>query len=107
METISLDQLERNLRMIYQFRNIVKELGLRGWRWERHKDEIYLSKFDERYNDDEFRFYLNIKNKLIGISRMEKIKQYQKTTKVSPRHPFIEQAERLCVFYNEKQKAQL
>ena len=56
--------------MFKEFREIVKNGGLRGWRLEKEGEELYFSKFDDRFNDDEFRFFLENSNGNILIKWM-------------------------------------
>lgn len=82
--------------MFKEFREIVKNEGLRGWRLEKEEEEFYFSKFDDRFNDDEFRFFLQVSENTIHIKRMQKIKSYKKIMNVSPTHEYTKVAESLC-----------
>ena len=92
--------------MFKEFRELVKKEGLRGWRLEKEGEEFYFSKFDDRLNDDEFRFFLELSEATIHIKRMQKIKSYHKLMKVNPSHPYVQQAEAICKKLTEtKEKA--
>lgn len=92
--------------MFKEFREIVKNEGLRGWRLEKEGDEFYFSKFDDRFNDDEFRFFLQTSDDNIHIKRMQKIKSYKKLMNVNANHEYAKIAEQLCIKLNKaKEKA--
>lgn len=82
--------------MFREFRMVLKEKEFRGWRLEEEDDHYYLSKFDDRFNDDEFRFYLEFSDEDIHISKMLKIKSYRKVMKVDSQNIYLQQALQLC-----------
>lgn len=90
--------------MYMDFKKIVKEQGLRGWRLQEENDVFYFSKFDDRFNDDEFRFYLNVRNDVVNIKKMQKVKSYKKIMKVNPNNTYIPEAELLCAKLTEIKK---
>lgn len=90
--------------MFKEFREIVKKESLRGWRLEKEGEELYFSKFDDRFNDDEFRFFLTVSGENVQIKRMQKIKSYKKVMNVSPQHEYTKQAEALCTMLSTTSK---
>lgn len=83
--------------MFRNFRNIVKSHGFRGWRLEMENNEIYISKFDERYNDDEFRFYIEKKDGEIHIYKMKRHKtNNDKIMSVDQKNPYAINARKIC-----------
>lgn len=90
--------------MFREFRNIIKQTNSRGWRLESEGEKLFLSKFDDTYNDDEFRFYVEEKNGVLEIIRAEKIRNYKKVVSVSTSHRFFLKAHELCLCYSDKSK---
>lgn len=82
--------------MFREFRELIKKNGVRGWRLEDENGVFYLSKFDDRFNDDEFRFFLSIEENNIHIKKMQKIKSYKKIMNVNAQHEYTKQAESFC-----------
>lgn len=90
--------------MFRDFRDVLKEPEFRGWRLEEEDTHYYLSKFDDRFNDDEFRFYIEISESDIHISRMLKIKSYRKIMKVDLKNIYLQQAEKICTKFKGLQE---
>lgn len=87
--------------MFREFKLLFAQKGFRGWRLEDEDGLYYLSKFDDHFNDDEYRFYITMDGENIHIKKMNKIKSYHKIMKVKPQHEYIRLAEFLCTEMRE------
>lgn len=85
--------------MYRSFSKATRDKGLRGWRLELMNNQKYISKFDDRFNDDEYRFFINYdenNQKKPYISKMEKYKtNSDKIMKVKPNNEYVKIAESL------------
>ena len=81
---------------------MARELGYRGWRLEEEENRYYLSKFDERYNEDEFRFYVKSINQKLHIVHKEKWKSSDKPMAVRESNQYYKTAKKLCAIFEEK-----
>lgn len=74
---------------IKDFLNSNKE-KYRGWRilidHSGNSSIYYLSKFDDDYNEDEYRFFLREDNNLLKITRSFKIKSYDEPKDLLNKH---------------------
>ncbi|WP_027724621.1 hypothetical protein [Tuberibacillus calidus] len=84
--------------MFYYLRKSLLTPEFRGWRLEREEGQYYLSKFDEQFNDDEYRFYIKINGSHIEITGSEKIKNYKKSIKVRKNNPYFKKAYEVIAF---------
>lgn len=82
--------------MFYEFSKMSKELGHRGWRLEEDDRRFYLSKFDERYNEDEFRFYVKSINNKLHIVHKEKLKASEHPMPIRDSNQYYKIAKILC-----------
>jgi hypothetical protein len=83
--------------MFRDFRTLLRKKEYRGWRLEEDgAGDFYLSKFDDRFNDDEFRFHLHISETDVNIVKMTKIKSYRKIMKVKEDNEYLQRAIKIC-----------
>lgn len=78
--------------MFSYFKEAMRNLGYRGWRLEDDDGVFYISKFDDRFNDDEYRFYLEIDENAWTISNSAKLKSDQKIVRVLSANPYLHTA---------------
>lgn len=84
---------------------MARALGHRGWRLEEEDNRFYLSKFDERYNEHEFRFYVKGINQKLHIVHKEKIKSLEEEPlAVRDNNKYYKTAKTLCTAFEEKHK---
>lgn len=90
-------------KVYYQFRNIIKETKSRGWRLETNEEErIYLSKFEELFNDNEIRVYISIDQDGVHIDEMIKIKSDGTVSNIKENNKYVKKALEICDLYWEK-----
>jgi len=82
--------------MFYEFSQMARDLGHRGWRLEEDNNRFYLSKFDERYNEDEFRFYVKSINNKLHIVHKEKLKSSTIPMVIRDSNQYYKIAKKLC-----------
>lgn len=82
--------------MYYHVRRKIRDLGYRGWLLLEEGDQFHLSKFDERFNEDEYRFYIEEKKGSFSVVYCEKIKGCQKSVKVQKQNPYLHKANEIC-----------
>ncbi|QST02937.1 hypothetical protein IMZ31_20530 (plasmid) [Pontibacillus sp. ALD_SL1] len=84
-------------------RKLMTDHHYRGWRLEEDDQEgLYLSKFDDNLNDDEYRFYLSKNGDLIYIRTMEKIKSYDKILTIPKDNPYFKKAQSICELFSHQ-----
>jgi len=88
--------------MFYQFRDVIKENGARGWRLEEENRQFFLSKFDDTFNDNEIRIFVTFDDEGVHMEKAIKIKNYQKEIELDSSHKYVKKAEELCQLYNQK-----
>lgn len=90
------------LKLFYEFSRMARELGHRGWRLEEEGNRFYISKFDERYNEDEFRFYVKSINSKIHIVHKEKLKASDRPMPIRENNQYFKIAKILCHEFEKK-----
>lgn len=85
--------------MFSEFSRMARQLGHRGWRLEEENRTFYLSKFHERYNEEEFRFYIkNINNKLHIVNKTH-IKSPEETVGIKENNKYYKTAKTLMTSF--------
>lgn len=95
--------------MFREFYLLMKQQRKRGWRLEGTLNSLYLSKFCEKYNYDEYRFYLQLDDDGFSISHSKLIKGYDKQgsslnknepAPVRSSHRYAQQADHIVTLMN-------
>jgi len=86
--------------MYREFNQTAKERGFRGWRLEELDGHTYISKFDDHFNDDELRFFIDFNEEgQAYISHMNRLKtSTDRIVKIHSTNEYIKRAEELCTW---------
>ncbi|GAB6426006.1 hypothetical protein bcgnr5378_29370 [Bacillus cereus] len=87
--------------MFREFYLLMKRHRHRGWRLEGTIDSMHLSKFCEKYNHDEYRFYIIWDGAQFVISHEERIKNYETIVAIRNSHKYMQQAHEIVSLMNE------
>lgn len=103
---IKKDKKQGGEKMFYQFRDVIKGNDARGWRLEKEDEQFFLSKFDDAFNDNEIRVYIDFKPEGIHIKKSVKIKNYSKIIELDATNKYVQKAIELCQSYDLKNHRQ-
>jgi hypothetical protein len=86
--------------MYAQFQKVIKNAGFRGWRLDEDEGRLYLSKFEEMFNDNEIRIFVEVTPTKINIVGGTKIKNYSKIGRLDlEKNPYVKEAKHICEAY--------
>lgn len=94
--------------MYYSFRSVIKDINARGWRLENDDGRYYLSKFEEQFNDNEIRVFIEFNENEIVVKRCMKYKWKEEGVKIvkmkSKDNPYLIKAHEICKAYIDSKK---
>lgn len=88
--------------MFNEFRKFVKRHNLRGWRLLSHDNQLYLQKYCDKYNLEEYRFYIKLLDGQFNLTHGIRYKSDDFSCPVSKKNTYLSTAKMICELMNQE-----
>lgn len=86
--------------MFNDFRKFVKRHNLRGWRLLSHDNQLYLQKYCDKYNLEEYRFFLKVLDGEFNLTHGVRFKSDDTSNPVAKKNTYFKSAKNICDLMN-------